>query len=209
MNLNHLQQAERIIPMDRLEPTLSEARRFLELLDQKGHFTFQTFSDKKDASQRSGLTRVLHGSLDEYADQLISLNLQGAGIFVMVNEGDGVVHPGNKTPRTNKNVIRIRSAFVDLDGSPLDPVRDAKVVPSIIVKSSPGRWHAYWHLTDCPLEHFKPIQRALAERFGGDPAVCDLSRVMRLPGFIHQKHDSFQTRIMDSKEIEEKQDANN
>ena len=162
---------------------------------------FQAIVDKKGAPHDGKLNRVAHGSLEEHADMLISLNLQGAGVFVMVNEGDGVTHAGNKTCRTIKNVVRVRAAFVDLDGSPLDPVLVAPVPPSIIVESSPNRWHTYWQLHDCPLEQFKPIQIALAEKFGGDPSVNDLCRVMRLPGFIHQKHDPFMTRIVDIKTI--------
>src|SRR5215472_3483137 len=38
-----------------------------------------------------------------------------------------------------------------------------------------------------PLKIFEPLQKALADRFNGDPAVCDLSRVMRLAGFVHRK----------------------
>ena len=187
-----------------LEPDLEEARRFLNLLDPGGRFTFQTFLDKKDVQKFGKLSRVLHGSLDEHATTLVSLNDQGAGVFVMVNEGDGITHDGNRTCRSAKNVIRVRAAFVDLDGSPLEPVLKARVAPSIIVESSPMRWHAYWRLDDCPLDRFTPIQTALAERFAGDPSVSDLPRVMRLPGFIHHKHDPFMTRIVDINEVREK-----
>jgi hypothetical protein len=47
------------------------------------------------------------------------------------------------------------------------------------------------------LEEFPALQRSLAKRFAGDPAVSDLPRVMRLPGFFHQKKDStpFMTRM--------------
>jgi len=188
-----------------LEPDLATARQFLDLLDPSGQYTFQTIADRKGASDGWRLNRVLHGSFDEHADALVSLNILGAGIFVMVNEGDGVTRPGNKTCRAIKNVIRVRSAFVDLDGSPVDPVIEAKVQPSIVVESSPNRWHAYWRLDDCPLGQFKAMQLALAERFGGDPAVNDLCRVMRLPGFIHQKQDPFMTRIVDIHEMKGKQ----
>jgi hypothetical protein len=187
-----------------IEPDLATARQFLDLLDPHGRFTFQTIADKKGASDGRRLNRVLHGSFDEHADALVSLNILGAGIFVMVNEGDGVTRPGNKTCRAIKNVIRVRSAFVDLDGSPVDPVIEANVPPSIVVESSPNRWHAYWRLDDCPLDQFKAMQLALAERFGGDPAVNDLCRVMRLPGFIHQKQDPFMTRIVDIHEMKGK-----
>jgi hypothetical protein len=188
-----------------LVPDLEEARRFLDLLDPSGQFTFQTFPDKKGARRGGNLSCVVHGSLDEHAKTLASLNLQGAGVFVMVNAGDGTVHAGNKTCRTAKNVVRIRSAFIDLDGSPLDPVLETEVLPSIVVESSPTRWHAYWQLDDCPLDRFKPMQIALAEKFGGDSSVNDLCRVMRVPGFYHQKADLFMTRIVDINEIKGKQ----
>lgn len=46
-----------------------------------------------------------------------------------------------------------------------------------------------------PLDAFKPAQRALAGKFQGDTSVCDLPRVMRLPGFVHRKGEPFVTRI--------------
>jgi hypothetical protein len=36
----------------------------------------------------------------------------------------------------------------------------------------------------------------LAKQFNSDLSVKDLARVMRLPGFWHQKGDPFQTRIV-------------
>jgi hypothetical protein len=40
--------------------------------------------------------------------------------------------------------------------------------PHILVESSPGKWHAYYMVDECDLDQFKPRQRALAQRFGGD-----------------------------------------
>lgn len=185
-----------------LEPDVEEARRFLEQLGPGEEFTFQTFSDRKDGAGLGNLARTFHGSLDQHAKDLASLNLQGAGIFVMVSAGDGRIHAGNKTCRTAKNVIRVRAVFVDLDGAPLEPVIQSKVAPDIVVESSPGRWHAYWLLDECPLDEFKPTQLALAHAFGGDPKVSDLCRVMRLPGFWHQKHQPFMSRTVDVSGLE-------
>ena len=178
-----------------LQPDLEEARNFLELLAPGEPVTFQTFDDDKVA-KRGYLARVFHGTLDEHADSLISINDQGGGVFVMVNEGDGVVHSGEKSCRTTRNVVRVRAVFVDLDGAPLDPVRKSGVDPHIVVNSSPGRWHAYWRVSDCPLAEFKAIQIALAKKFSGDASVNDLSRVMRLPGFFHNKAEPFMTRTV-------------
>ena len=116
------------------EPDLEEAKRFLDLLDPGGQFTFQTFDDPKEGQKRrASLAKVYHGTLDEHADSLIAINQQGGGIFVMVNEGDGARHNGQKSCRTAKNVIRVRAVFVDLDGSPLEPVTASVPHPSIVV----------------------------------------------------------------------------
>jgi hypothetical protein len=168
---------------------------FLDELDSTDRvFTFQTFddSDKKDRRK----AKVLHGTFDEHADCLIRMNHSRAGVFVMVNEGDGIVHPGNKTCRCNQNVVRIRAIFVDADGVPLEPILAKAPPPHIVVESSPGKWHAYWLTNDTKLEEFKARQQAIAQKFGTDPSINDLSRVMRLPGFYHQKQEAFKTRLV-------------
>jgi hypothetical protein len=176
-------------------PDFEMAARFLFWLDPDGIYTFQTLGDGKSKSDRS-LTRVFHGTLDQHKNELVRLNALGAGIFVMVNRGDGIIHPGKKTCRTTQNVLEVRALFVDLDGAPLDPVRDGGVHPDVIVESSPGKWHAYWFARDCPLGDFGLRQRQLAEKFQGDHVVHDLPRVMRLPGFVHQKTDPFMSNLI-------------
>ena len=171
---------------------LAMAARHLGLLEDSGVYTFQTFLDA-DAEAESASTspRVLHGPLDEHAEQLAEQNGKGAGIFVMVNAGDGVTKAGAKTCRTATNVHRVRALFVDLDGAPIAQVLESALPPDWVVQSSPGRWHAYWRVHNCLLEHFATAQAALARRFGGDPAVKDLPRVMRVPRFFHRKSAPF------------------
>lgn len=174
--------------------SVEQAKRYLDLLGEGEQFTFQTFDDS--VMKRRALARVMHGTLDEHAEQLIRLNELGAGVFVMVNEGDGVIKDGNETCRTNANVIRVRAQFLDLDGSPLAPVIGLEARPTMIIESSPGRWHVYWRTLDTVLSEFSVNQTVLAMKFRGDPAVKDLARVMRLPGFMHQKAKPFMTRIV-------------
>lgn len=145
--------------------------------------TIQTFDDK---GERRKLARVLHGTLTELAETLVQLSKAGAGVFLAVNETDG---QGRKAA----NVRRVRALFADFDGVAL-PERWA-LEPHIIVQSSPGRYHAYWLLSDIPLELFSTLQVGLATIYGSDPAVKDLSRVMRLPGFRHQKQDAYSVTI--------------
>jgi hypothetical protein len=110
-------------------------------------------------------------------------------VFVTVNETDG-------KGRATTNIVRVRATFVDLDGAPLEPVTTHRIPPHIVIESSPDRWHAYWLTVDCPLKDFKIAQKRLASQFNGDPSVCDLPRVMRLPGFLHQKGEPFMTKII-------------
>lgn len=175
---------------------IDQAKQFIAVItgNPDSVVTFQTFDDIK--TDVPSLARVFHGTLDQYASQLTALNNRGAGVFVMINEGDGVIHPGCKTCRTEKSVIRVRALFVDLDGAPLQPILEAVALPTLIVESSPERWHAYWSVSDACLEEFTNCQLALAKKFNGDPAIKDLPRVMRLPGFYHQKNEPFMTRII-------------
>jgi len=173
-----------------LKPDLNHAQRFLAILAGDEPVTFQTFDDA--AIKDRDLSRILHGNVEDHAAVLSALNAQGAGVFVMVNHGDGL-------GRTAKNVTGIRALFVDLDGAPLEPVMATGVEPHITVQSSPGRYHAYWLVFDCALEQFTQLQAALAVKFSSDPKVTDLCRVMRLPGFWHRKAEPFQTCIIEKK----------
>lgn len=171
----------------RVDIDLEAARGFLLALDAQGSFTFQTFDDS--ASKRASMARVLHGTLQQHAGQMARLNEEGAGVFVTVNETD-------LKGRERSNITRVRALFVDLDGAPIEPVREGPLTPHLVVESSPSRWHAYWLVKDVGLDDFRPLQRGLIARFSADKAVHDLPRVMRLPGFIHRKHDPVRTVVV-------------
>jgi hypothetical protein len=183
-----------------IEPNRTEAEQQLTALDPSpgARWCFQTFTDDKEKRKaraeenklrkkqgkpplKDPLARVRYGTLAEHFDELVKLNARGAGIYVTVNETDG-------NGRKATNITRIRALFDDLDGSPIEPVNCAEIKPHIVVESSPGRFHPYWSFIGrMPLKVFEPLQKELARRFGGDPAVHDLPRVMRLAGFVHRK----------------------
>ena len=183
-----------------LIPNFFEAERFLNKLDPTAsEFTFQTISDDKSDSKKAAiLTEVLHGSFEKLLVKLGARNNCRAGIFVMVNEGDGICHGKAKTCRTAANIQRIRALFVDLDGAPLEPALKFKIAPSMVVQTSPGRYHAYWLINHCPIDQFKVHQQELASQLNGDPVVCDLPRVMRLPGFYHMKREPYLVKLIES-----------
>lgn len=171
-----------------LTPDLVVTNLFLDSLDPGGVFTFMAIPEGEQKGK--GHPTVLHGTLNDHAARLTQFNNMGQGIFVMPNEGD-------LKGRSACNVIRVRTLFVDLDGAPVEPLLATEAPPHILVASSPNKWHGYWRVDDCPLDKFKERQHALADRFNGDRSVCDLPRVMRLPGFWHLKTAvSFQTRLV-------------
>lgn len=171
-----------------LTPNLNHAQSFLTALDEESNtFCFQTFAD----TDGKKLTRQFHGSLEQHADALADLNQRGAGIFVTVNQTNG-------KGRKKADITRIRALFVDLDGSPLEPVQNTATPPHITVQSSPGRFHAYWRVTDCEVEQCEPALKQLIAKFSADPACCDRSRVLRLPGFYHRKAEPYQVHVLDS-----------
>lgn len=161
--------------------------RFLSALSSSDLHTFQTLDDS--GAKRKGLIGIQNGRFEKLADKLASLNLKGAGVFVMVNQGDG-------KGRCKENVTGARALFVDLDNAPLEPVLAAKIPPRIIVETSPGKWHCFWPVVDMPLSMWTAAQKKLAETFGGDPSVNDINRVCRLPGFIHNKRQSVVSQLI-------------
>lgn len=174
--------------VEAISTNVIDTQAFLSQFD--GLLTVQVFDDSP-AKSRS-LSRILHSPSLE---QLTSLNAQGAGVFLMVNEGDG-------QGRKNENVVRVRTFCADFDGAALPG--DWPLEPSLIVETSPGKFHAYWFLAagnDVLLSNdtWNAQQKHIARLVGAqENDATGLCRVMRVPGFLHQKNAPFLSRIVAS-----------
>ena len=178
-----------------LEPDIDQARRFLTLLDEDaGRFTFQTATDAKpaDKPKPDPLARHLNLSPDNLR-MLARRNAEHrAAVWVCINATDG-------RGRKRENVTRVRAVFLDGDGQvALDQLLSFALEPHIVVESSPGHYQAYWLVDDLACEQFEGVQRRIAKTFGDADSIIDLCRVMRVPGFWHQKDPArpFQVRIV-------------
>jgi hypothetical protein len=176
------------------------AHTFLQYLDPDiNQFTFQTFTDSDEKKKtypinprtrqiNDPLAKVLHGTLDEHWASLVDASRLGAGIFVAVNM---TTLCGR---RNRENIVGVRAYFADCDGVPTEKIEAGisalGLVPHIGVQSSIGRYHSYWCVSDALLTGFAETQKKLSALLGSDPQVCDLPRVMRIPGFPHQKDGS-------------------
>ncbi len=144
-------------------------------------FTFQAIDDSP--AKRQHLAAIRHGSLEECDPWLSAKNDAGAGIFVTINETD---FKGRKAA----NIVRCRAVWADFDdGRPdtVDRLIALHTPPSIIVKTSPDNFHAYWPVTGLTREEFPTLQKRVSAQLGSDEKVNDLPRVMRLPGYLHRK----------------------
>jgi hypothetical protein len=54
----------------------------------------------------------------------------------------------------------------------------------------------FWPVKGCPVDEFTEAQLLLISRAGGDPAVKDATRLMRLAGYYHLKREPRMTRIV-------------
>lgn len=170
------------------EPDLSQATRFLTWLDEEAEFfTFQTFDDlgsRKDPS----LARILHGTLEQHQFDLRRLQWRRAGVYVTFNVTDG---HGRKLG----NMVRPRGLFCEWDRAE-QKMPDWPLEPHVINETSPGKYHCYWFSTDLEWADFDALMHVMVA-WGSDKNARDRARVLRVPGFWHQKNETpFQVRII-------------
>jgi hypothetical protein len=142
---------------------------------------------------------VYYKSFNEIRSVLIELNDVGYSIFVTVN------HSGC-TSRCISDMKQGRGVWIDVDEKNAEPnhILDLVGVLKTIVPSphmvvrTPGGWHCYFvfptpvtfdqasiHLSKSLLLGLQQSYQA----YGADSKVCDIPRIMRVPGFFHWKGD--------------------
>jgi hypothetical protein len=115
-------------------------------------------------------------------------NRSGADIFIGMNP-----IMGGARSRTKEHIREIRHAYLDLDeeaGASLRAIRTAGDVPAanFVLDTSPGKHQVVWRVEGFDKDEAESLLRALASRYGGDPAATDISRLLRLPGFVNRKY---------------------
>lgn len=162
------------------------AQSTLDFFEPNAKWNLRTFDDNKSRNKKSLIRTKSNVRPSDCERELVGLNNSGAGIFFVVNEG------GHK----DEDITRIRSVFIDIDQvveneqkffEYFTDIEKIGVVPHLIVRSSPGKFHVYWKVSDLPVAEFCAMQQRLAAYFESDPSVTNPSRVMRLPGFAWNK----------------------
>ena len=120
------------------------------------------------------------------------LNARGYDIYLCVNP----IRAGSRG-REKSDIEDVRRLQLDLDEDGRkghdrvlkDVELGALPRPAHILRSSKDRYQILWDtVPNCwSHEQAESVMRGLAERYGGDRAATDVSRVMRLPGFRNCK----------------------
>lgn len=164
---------------------MNDAHRYIRTLTGSAStpMTWQGFRDNADSTVPAIID---HGALDDLLPDLFAYNEAGGGIFATVNETD-------MRGRKKGNIVRVRALFIETDGGKIPA--NFHIEPSIVVRSRNGL-HCYWRVHDCGLDQFTPAQKRLIQHYGSDPAIHDINRVLRVPGFYHRKGEPFRVDLI-------------
>jgi Primase C terminal 2 (PriCT-2)/RepB DNA-primase from phage plasmid len=180
------------MPAEQVTPIydLDMARDFFRMIERDGSFMLQTFDDvPKGVKGDTALAASILWPAGDPAGQqrawnkILSLYARGAGVFFTVNRTDG-------TGRKRENIPSIRGAWRENDHG---CTTELPLQPSLTVESSPGKFHEYilasdhWPADEEGSAEHRAIEERIIESYGSDPNAKDLSRVLRVPGFLHRK----------------------
>jgi hypothetical protein len=118
---------------------------------------------------------------------LTNQNASGYDVFMGMNPiKDGAY------ARTKGNIKEIRHVYLDLDrkgDEALEAIRHSTEVPApnYVLDTSPGKHQVVWKVSGFTQDEAESLLHNLANKFGGDLAATDSTRVLRLPGFANRK----------------------
>jgi hypothetical protein len=96
--------------------------------------------------------------------------------------------------RKKEDIQSIRHLYLDLDqeaSQSLAAIEQSGLIPSpnVVIATSPRKLQVVWRADGFVQDQGEAMLRALARKFGADPAATDVTRVLRLPGFVNRKYE--------------------
>jgi DNA primase RepB-like protein len=144
--------------------------------------------DRGETTQRiATAAKVTDGSFQQWLR--FKNEKHSADIYVGMNP----LKPEART-RTKEDIHSIRHLYLDLDHDAqrsLAATEQSNLVPhpNVVIATSLNKLQLVWRVEGFSQEQAEAILRAMARKFGGDPAATDSTRVLRLPGFVNRKYD--------------------
>ena len=123
-----------------------------------------------------------------FHDWLRHQNDAGADIFIGMNP-----LRANSFARTKESIREIRHVYLDLDEEAAASLRAIRTdgntpIPNFVLDTSPEKNQVVWRVDGLDREQAESLLRSLATQFRGDFAATDISRVLRMPGFVNRKY---------------------
>ena len=177
-----------------MSPDLKEAHRFIRLITLKWNEVGEDLSmELRALGQRPQSIRFKPKKEEEVVAVLevaAELNVNGCNVYITINPSGPFTSDRKTRALKDADIIAAKATFLDADERGIaDNLPDkalAKPDFAVITGLVPfTRAHFYW-LSPTPvfdLDRWRWFQQELARRYGTDPAVCNPSRVMRVPGF--------------------------
>ena len=187
-----------MISADILNNNLNDSVSYYDFFTALGYsdrdkLFLRTFNDKDSTEYGKNYECILK-NFPLFEKTLHGENKTDRGIFYVVNGG------GQTDEAVLKNVKRAKAQYIDIDDysfeEQIEKLNEFGLDPSIIVKT--GRsLHAYYLLDDeAQMIRFRPVQAGLISFFKSDVKIKNESRVMRLYGFEHRKHDPILVKLI-------------
>jgi RepB DNA-primase from phage plasmid/AAA domain len=100
-----------------------------------------------------------------------------------------------KTGRKKENVAEVKRLYIDVDENGeavLQQIQNDDGItvppPNVVLNSSPGKYQFIWNVSGLNQETAEAQLKGLASKYSGDPAVAEVARVLRVPGFVNRKY---------------------
>lgn len=165
-------------------------KEFLSAFHSEKETVFiRRFHDKDKENNPAENMAIPFSKFENIIPTLEKFNQNDYGIFFVVNGGS----------QSNKDVKQAKAQFMEIDHFSIEEQMHAissfPLPPSLIVRTRKSL-HTYWLLDNGDIKKFRNIQERLIQYFGSDNLIKNESRVMRLPGFYHNKSDPFMVEII-------------
>ncbi len=123
----------------------------------------------------------------EFQIWLASQSASGYDVFISMNPIKDAAHN-----RTKEDIRDIRHVYLDLDrkgDEALEAIHNSTEVPApnFVLDTSPGKHQVVWEVSGFSQDDAESLLHNLANKFGGDLAATDSTRVLRMPGFANRK----------------------
>jgi DNA primase RepB-like protein len=145
--------------------------------------------DRDTGETMQRITTAQQIASPEFQSWLRYKNAHGSDIYLSLNPLKEHAHG-----RTKGDVKEIRHLYLDLDAEGQQKLaaiyqNPAMPHPNYVLQTSPAKFQVIWRVEGIPQNQAEDLLRGLAQRFGGDPAATDVTRVFRLPGFNNKKYE--------------------